>query len=60
VYSRECAATVQERVDQVKLRATDLLTDPGLRVRWIDGEEIRTVDASLRCFVNVNTPADLP
>lgn len=60
VYSRNCAPTVRQRIEGVKLRASDLLTDAGLRVHWIEAAEIRTLDPNERCFRNVNTPADLP
>ena len=42
------------------MRARDLLADDELNVAWIDESEIRTIDPALRCFVNVNTPNDLP
>ena len=60
VYSRRCAPVVSRRLGEVKLRVSDLLTESGVRVAWIDDAEIRTIDPRLSCFINVNTPADLP
>lgn len=40
-------------------KASRVLTHLGLDVRWIREPELRALDPALRCFANVNTPADL-
>jgi len=40
-------------------KASRLLTDAGLAVRWISEAEIRALDPTLRSLANVNAPGDL-
>lgn len=50
---------VEARVASGRYKASGLLTDEGLRVRWIDDAQIRAIDPELRGLFNINSPADL-
>ncbi len=41
-------------------KASRLLTDAGLALRWLAEPELRAIDPELRALSNVNLPADLP
>ena len=42
-----------------RLKASSLLTDEPLRVRWIEEGELRAVDPDLRALHDVNAPEDM-
>jgi hypothetical protein len=53
-------ATRMGGVDKRELvKASSLLTDEPLRVRWIEERELRAVDPHLRALHNVNAPEDM-
>lgn len=41
-------------------KASRLLTDAGLAIRWLAEADLRAVDPALRSLGNVNAPGDLP
>lgn len=51
---------LERRLSAGKLKASELLTDDGLRVAWIEESELRAIDPELRALFNVNDPHDLP
>jgi len=50
---------VSARIAARRLKASALLTDEPLHVRWIEEAELRAVDPELRALHNVNAPEDL-
>jgi molybdopterin-guanine dinucleotide biosynthesis protein A len=50
---------VAARLAAGRLKASSLLTDEPLRVRWIEEGELREVDPDLRALHNVNAPEDM-
>lgn len=50
---------VTDRIAKRRLKASSLLTDEEVRVRWIEEAEVRAIDPKLRALHNVNVPADL-
>jgi len=50
---------VAARIATRRLKASALLTDEEVRVRWIEEPEVRAIDPGLRALHNVNVPADL-
>jgi molybdopterin-guanine dinucleotide biosynthesis protein A len=50
---------VTDRIAKRRLKASSLLTDEEVRVRWIEETEVRAIDPALRALHNVNVPADL-
>jgi molybdopterin-guanine dinucleotide biosynthesis protein A len=50
---------VAARIAARRLKASALLTDEQVRVRWIEEAELREVDPLLRALHNVNAPDDL-
>ena len=50
---------VARRLAAGRLKASSLLTDESLRVRWIEEDELRAVDPHLRALHNVNAPEDM-
>jgi molybdopterin-guanine dinucleotide biosynthesis protein A len=50
---------VAARITARRLKASALLTDEEVRVRWIEEAEVREIDPMLRALHNVNAPADL-
>jgi molybdopterin-guanine dinucleotide biosynthesis protein A len=61
-YGSRCAAVVVERLARGQLRARELpdaLVAAGLRVDWIDEQEVRGFDSDLASFRNWNRPSDL-
>jgi molybdopterin-guanine dinucleotide biosynthesis protein A len=57
VYGRSCLPQVERMVRDDRLRLDALFS--AVRVRWVDADEVRPLDPSLRSFVNVNTPEEL-
>jgi len=56
-YARRCLAAVEAQLAAGE-RAVHLLLDH-LDVAWLDEDDLRAVDPSLRALTNVNTPEDL-
>lgn len=56
VYSRGTIDAIERRLARGELTLSTLLE--GLRVRWLDDEEIGEIGAGERTFRNVNTPLD--
>lgn len=56
VYSRACIRPIEKRIEQGKLKVSDLLED--VSVRYITEEDMRRYDPQLRSFCNVNTPEE--
>jgi molybdopterin-guanine dinucleotide biosynthesis protein A len=50
---------VERRLAARRFKASGLLTDEDLRVRWIEEAELRAIDPELTGLVNVNQPEDL-
>jgi molybdenum cofactor guanylyltransferase len=50
---------VTRRIASRRLKASSLLTDEAVRVRWIEEPDVRAVDPQLRALHNVNAPGDL-
>lgn len=50
---------VAARIATRRLKASALLTDEQVRVRWIEEAELREIDPVLRALHNVNAPDDL-
>jgi len=50
---------VEARVAGGRYKASGLLTDEGLRVAWLDDDDMRAVDPGLRALFNINEPDDL-
>lgn len=50
---------VSARIAARRLKASSLLTEEDVRVRWIEEAEVREIDPGLRALHNVNTPGDL-
>jgi molybdopterin-guanine dinucleotide biosynthesis protein A len=53
------AEVVKRRIAEGKHKASGLLTDEDLQVRWLDESQIRAIDPDLRGLSNVNAPEDL-
>lgn len=51
---------VERRIAARQLKASALLTEAGLRVRWLTEHDLRAIDPELRALFNVNEPGDLP
>jgi molybdopterin-guanine dinucleotide biosynthesis protein A len=50
---------VMARIAARRLKASSLLTDEKLRVKWIEEAELRAIDPLLQTLHNVNAPEDL-
>jgi len=50
---------VAARIAARRLKASALLTDEQVQVRWIEEAELREIDPVLRALHNVNAPDDL-
>ncbi len=57
LYSRECLPFIGERLSAGELKITGFYG--GVRVRYVEEEEIRHFDPELLSFFNVNSPQDL-
>ncbi|MDB4959974.1 MAG: molybdopterin-guanine dinucleotide biosynthesis protein [Myxococcales bacterium] len=51
---------VERRLAAKRYKASGLLTEEALRVRWIEEEALRAIDPELTALVNVNKPDDMP
>lgn len=59
VYKTTCLPHFKAMIEAHRLTIQDVINRPGLRVKIIPEDDIRHLDAHLRSFLNVNTPADL-
>ncbi len=57
VYPRSILPLLEERIGQGRRDLRCLLDDA--RVRYIEGEQLRIVDAELRSFTGINTPEEM-
>jgi molybdenum cofactor guanylyltransferase len=57
VYSKTCLPRIEAMIRADNLKIDRLF--PNVRVRTVEAEELRPLDPSLRCFVNVNTREEL-
>jgi len=57
VYGRGALPAIEQAILAGRLKITGALG--GLRVRFVDEEALAPVDPERRCFINVNTPAEL-
>ena len=57
VYGKTCLPHMEAMIRDDRLQVNRLF--PAVRVRTVEEEELRPMDASLRCFVNVNTREEL-
>jgi molybdenum cofactor guanylyltransferase len=58
-YRAQVAPIAARRVAAGRRKVAGLLTDEGLRVRWIEEAALREVDPALSCLDDVDTPEDL-
>lgn len=56
-YGRACADAVRAQLDSGDFKVTRFLER--VRVAWLEEEELRAIDPTLRFLSNVNTPSDL-
>ena len=59
VYTKSCLPHLQRMIETKNLRLHELAQSPELCVRVVPEEHIRSVDAQLLSFFNVNRPTDL-
>ena len=63
LYSRACLVPLSERVatnDKGARSLTRFLEETeGLRVRYVDEEELKEIDSSMESFADIDTPEDL-
>lgn len=57
VYGKTCLPHIEAMIRADRLKIDRLF--PLVRVRTVEAEELRPLDPSLRCFVNVNTREEL-
>lgn len=57
VYGKACLPRMEAMIRADNLKIDRLF--PAVRVRTVEAEELRRLDPSLRCFVNVNTREEL-
>lgn len=57
LYSKECLPFIEERLRAEELKITGFYG--GVKVRYVEEEEIRRFDPELLSFFNVNSPQDL-
>lgn len=57
VYGKGCLPHMEAMLRADRLKIDRLF--PLVRVRTVDEEEVRRIDSSLRCFLNVNSPEEL-
>ena len=58
LYSKKCLPVIQEAVEHHQHQIAVCFA--GMRVRYVDEEELRLWDPDLRSFFNINKPQDLP
>lgn len=58
-YAAPVGAIAARRIAAGRRKASGLLTDEGLRVRWLDEATLRAADPALASLRDIDTPADL-
>jgi molybdopterin-guanine dinucleotide biosynthesis protein A len=58
-YAASAAPAAQARLAGGRRKTSGLLTDEGLRVRWLDEPALRAADPELASFSDIDTPEDL-
>ena len=58
LYSKKCLPVIQEAIERHQHQIVKCFA--GMRVRYVDEEELRLWDPELRSFFNINKPQDLP
>lgn len=58
VYSKRCAASLEQMARSGDLKIQRLFENPVLKVRMVTAAELLGLDPDLRSFRNINTPAD--
>lgn len=57
LYTRDCLPAIRGLIDSNEYQIVKAF--PKIRVRYVDEEEIRSVDRELKSFLNINRPEDL-
>jgi len=58
LYSKKCIPVIQKAIEERQYQIAKCFA--GMRVRYMDEEELRLWDPDLRSFFNINKPQDLP
>jgi len=58
LYSKKCIPVIREAIEERQYQIAKCFA--GMRVRYVDEEELRLCDPDLRSFFNINKPQDLP
>jgi molybdopterin-guanine dinucleotide biosynthesis protein A len=58
LYSKKCLPVIQDAIERRQHQIVKCFA--GMRVRYVDEEELRLWDPALRSFFNINKPQDLP
>ena len=58
LYSKKCIPVIREAIEEHQYQIAKCFA--GMRVRYVDEEELRLWDQDLRSFFNINKPQDLP
>jgi molybdopterin-guanine dinucleotide biosynthesis protein A len=58
LYSKKCIPVIREAIEERQYQIAKCFA--GMRVRYVDEEELRLWDPDLRSFFNINKPQDLP
>lgn len=59
LYGKPCLPFLEQMIAARNLKIQDLVSQPGLRIRFVTDAELAALDPTARSFYNVNTPADL-
>jgi molybdopterin-guanine dinucleotide biosynthesis protein A len=57
LYSKTCIPVIQKAIEERQYQIAKCFA--GMRVRYVDEEELRLWDPDLRSFFNINKPQDL-
>jgi molybdopterin-guanine dinucleotide biosynthesis protein A len=57
LYSKKCIPVIREAIEERQYQIAKCFA--GMRVRYVDEEELRLWDPDLRSFFNINKPQDL-
>lgn len=57
IYSKACLEPIRRALDAGQMRVVSFF--PGLRLRWVEEDEIKRFDPELLSFLNCNTPEEL-
>jgi molybdopterin-guanine dinucleotide biosynthesis protein A len=59
LYSQKCLPVMEEMIRTRDLKIQGMVAHPSLRVRIVEGADLRAIDPDGHGLMNVNTPADL-